>query len=116
MDEMITFIEQTVLMRDECESAKCKGVMRQQIDAVMHCFDEMCGLLAKERDNCEQYVFNTVNRFIECSTTYHKLVAHLKSHNIEVAPTLLPSAVEEEVGDERCVSMYLMSDMATMMS
>lgn len=116
MDEIVAFIEQTVLMRDESEAALCKGVMRQQIDAVMCCFDAMCDLLAKERDNCEQYVFNTVNRFIECSRTYQKLVTHLKAHNIELAATaVVVEGVATQPESEGCASMYLLSDMATMM-
>ena len=84
MDEMSNFIGQTVLVCEESKriGSQWQDAMREEMDAVMWCFDTMRDVLAKERDNCEQYVFNTVNRFIECSTTYHKLVTYLKLHDI----------------------------------
>ena len=118
MDEMTNFIEQSVLVCDESKriGTQWQDVMREEMDAVMWCFDTMCGILAKERENCEQYVFNTVNRFIECSTTYYKLVTYLKFHNIEIASMDEGSVSLCASVGTAVASMYFVSDTATTMS
>ncbi|MEO5947927.1 MAG: hypothetical protein ABIP79_14005 [Chitinophagaceae bacterium] len=105
MDEVATFIEQTVKTEED------QGVMRWAMERVAQCFDEMCKILSKERENCSQYMLNTVNRFIECSTTYNKVLAHLRLYNLEL--DCLRKEEEEEVSAStlRCASMYFPSDM-----
>lgn len=101
MDEMIvTFVEQRVL------------TIQSDMNQVVACFRQMCLILAKECENTQQYVFNTVNRFIECSQTYQKLVAHLHLYNIETeeeAEMMMTTTTTIE-NVTHCSSMYFISE------
>ena len=98
MDEVgVIFTEQRVL------------TIHSDMNQVVACFRRMCLILAKECENTQQYVFNTVNRFIECTTTYRKLVAHLRLYHIQV-----DDDEEEEMmvaeKETYCASMYFISE------
>lgn len=98
MDEVaVTFVEQRV------------STIRHNMNQVIVSFREMCLILARECENTQEYVFNTVNRFIECSQSYQKLLAHIRLYRIEM---------EEEEEEEgmmvenvtHCASMYFISE------
>jgi len=103
-------------LENECTLLSYKmdevGVMltvHNDMNQVVACFRRMCLILAKECENTQQYVFNTVNRFIECTTTYRKLVAHLRLYHIQVddEEETMMMVVEKET---YCASMYFISE------
>jgi len=55
----------------------------KEVTGIKACFDEMLAILEKECQNCKEYAFNTINRFIECTTSYNKLQSYLRLHKIE---------------------------------
>ena len=97
MDEVgVIFTEQRVL------------TIHSDMDQVVACFRRMCLILARECENTQQYVFNTVNRFIECTTTYRILVAHLRLYHIQVDDEEEMTMVIEK--KTYCASMYFISE------
>lgn len=80
--------------------------VHNDMQQVTLCFRQMCRILVKECENTQEYVFNTVNRFIECSQAYQRLVTHLRLYRIETD--------EEEEGVKEnvihCASMYFICE------
>ena len=99
MEEVVSYVEETTGFRD-------KGVIREYVGVVNQCFIQMRELIRLESENCREYIFNTVNRFIECSTTYQRLLAHLRLYNV-VLPCLQQQQQQQHQDVAECFSsMY----------
>ena len=99
MDEVgVIFTEQRML------------TVHSDMNQVVACFRRMCLILARECENTQQYVFNTVNRFIECTTTYRKLVAHLRLYHIQVDDDEGEMTMVITEKETYCASMYFISE------
>ena len=107
METVVCYVEQSTLMLQE-DDDEC--MVREHIKGVNECFDAMREILRKECENCRGYMLNTVTRFIECSSTYQKLLSYLSLHDIELE-CLAVDAQPVLVSVDGCSStMYQVSD------
>ena len=90
--------------------ARLQGVyftttIRNKINGLTTCFDEMVEILNKECANCPEYMFNVVSRSMETSTAYNKLLTILHQHNVDL-PCLENESMLVQVESECCSSMF----------
>jgi len=71
-------------IRDALSPLGLESCIINEIEAIKTCFDEMLAILDQECANCAEYAFNTISRFIECSTTYNRLLNVLRHHQISL--------------------------------
>lgn len=111
LDEVVYCIQEMMMghSQRECEAFEC--CIAREVEVIKECFDDMLAILDIECDNCSQYVFNTITRFMTCSTDYAKLLTLLRHHKInpdeplallETAPYLTP----EEQGQAALKAHY----------
>jgi hypothetical protein len=108
LDDVSEYIKDTMLKQEEHDS---RSLLLEQIGSIRLYFDEMLEILAIECGNCREYVFNTINRFIECRTSYSKLLNELRLNQIlkecleaTVDSMLIDTSIP--VGVPACSSMY----------
>lgn len=47
------------------------------------CLARVPEIVRVTKKNCKDYVFNTVDRFAECSATYERMIREICSHGLE---------------------------------
>lgn len=53
------------------------------IASMSQCLTRVPEIVRVTKKNCKDYVFNTVDRFAECSTTYERMIREICSHGLE---------------------------------
>lgn len=53
------------------------------IASMSQCLTRMPEMVRETKKNCKDFVFNTVDRFAECSATYERMIREICSHGLE---------------------------------
>lgn len=101
MNEIAQHVEDSVIGMQK----RTLATIKENITEVDECFGEMREILRRERVNFQQHVYNTIGRFIECSTIYQKLIAHLRLHKVGEWAEETHEEDKKKI-KEYCASMY----------
>lgn len=92
-----------LILDKRLEEIECSH-FNKEIQRIKDLFDQMLAILRLECDHCQDYVNNTMSRFIECFTLYEKLLEQLALYQLQP-----DSLKKDEIPMEqkrKCASMY----------
>lgn len=100
LDETSEYINDTVQL------VSAKSILVAEIASLKIYFDEMLEILEQECGNCREYMFNIVNRFTECRTSYTKLLVQLRLHQVTLECLEESQPTSLDTNATCCSSMY----------